>query len=159
MKTLLNSCSIRGSTQKRRINSLGLLMRGLLMQKRRIDPLGLPKQIRQDQRSPCERVPLPSIILPSIRIPAALPCLVFIMGVQSTKPFPASDCFKKGVLLSGDGHQTDPPALPLRLLDGRVLTSRGATVIRRLAPRPVARQIAARGRLCAGRGWSRPGTA
>ena len=54
MKTLLNSCSIRGSTQKRRINSLGLLMRGLLMQKRRIDPLGLPKQIRQDQRSPRE---------------------------------------------------------------------------------------------------------
>ena len=35
--------------------------------------------------------------------------------------------------------------LPLRLLDGRVLTSRRATVIRRLAPRPVARQIAARG--------------
>ena len=51
MKTLLNSCSIRGSTQKRRIDPLGLLMRGLLM---RIDPLGLPKQIRQDQRSPCE---------------------------------------------------------------------------------------------------------
>ena len=49
--------------------------------------------------------------------------------------------------------------LPLRLLDGRVLTSSRATAIRRLAPRPVARQIAARGRLCAGRGWSRPGTA
>ena len=44
--------------------------------------------------------------------------------------------------------------LPLRLLDGRVLTSSRATAIRRLAPRPVARQIAARGRLCAGRGWS-----
>ena len=51
------------------------------------------------------------------------------------------------------------PALPLRLLDGWVLTSSRATAIRRLAPRPVARQIAARGRLCAGRGWSRPGTA
>ena len=122
-------------------------------------PFGPSKADKTRPAQPLRGVPLPSIILPSIRIPAALPCLVFIVGVQSTKPFPASDCFKKGCFCWATGTKPTDPALPLRLLDGRVLTSSGATVIRRLAPRPVARQIAARGRLCAGRGWSRPGTA
>ena len=49
--------------------------------------------------------------LPSIRIPVALPCLVFIVGVQSTKPFPASDCFKKGCFCWATGTKPTDPGL------------------------------------------------
>ena len=74
-------------------------------------PFGPSKADKTRPAQPLRGVPLPSIILPSIRIPVALPCLVFIVGVQSTKPFPASDCFKKGCFCWATGTKPTDPGL------------------------------------------------
>ena len=74
-------------------------------------PFGPSNADKTRPAQPPRGVPLPSIILPSIRIPVALPCLVFIVGVQSTKPFPASDCFKKGCFCWATGTKPTDPGL------------------------------------------------
>ena len=91
-------------------------------------PFGPSNADKTRPAQPPRGVPLPSIILPSIRIPVALPCLVFIVGVQSTKPFPASDCFKKGCFCWATGTKPTDPGLWPGEIDSHIRFAAGVLV-------------------------------